>query len=268
MQSPSALPHVNAELNFLRPMAGKPFRNLFESAPGVYETNIATDAHAVAIHDARALEASPRLDVEGFEVVGHETAVDFGNEDEIASVYYRESADLVAAATGASRVVVFDHTLRRSDPDAPRRPVARAHNDYTETSGPQRVRDLMGDEAGALLGGRFAIINVWRPTHAPASHAPLAVCDARSMSEGDFVASDLVYRDRRGETYQVLHSTGQRWFYVPDMRPDEAMLIKCYDSSADGRARFTAHSAFEDPNTPPDAPRRRSIEIRTLAFFD
>ena len=88
------------------------------------------------------------------------------------------------------------------------------------------------------------------------------------MSEGDFVASDLVYRDRRGETYQVLHSAGQRWFYVPDMRPDEAMLIKCYDSPADGRARFTAHSAFEDPNTPPDAPRRRSIEIRTLAFFD
>jgi hypothetical protein len=45
------------------------------------------------------------------------------------------------------------------------------------------------------------------------------------------------------------------------------VLIKCYDSLDDGRARFTAHTAFDDPTTPADAPPRESIEVRTLVFF-
>ena len=262
-------PRTEAELYFYIPTGGeKPFRNRFETAPGVYETNIVAEAKHVPIFDARTLADAPRLDIDGYELVAHETDVDFSDEKAIRSVYYDQAAELVRAATGAARVTVFDHTLRRSGSGTARQPVWLAHNDYTETSGPQRVRDLMGAEAEALLEKRFAIINVWRPIEAPASHAPLAICDARSMGFGDFVPSDLVYRDRRGETYQVRHSEGQRWFYAPDMAPDEAMLIKCFDSARDGRARFTAHSAFDDPLTPAGAPPRQSIEIRTLAFFD
>jgi hypothetical protein len=51
------------------------------------------------------------------------------------------------------------------------------------------------------------------------------------------------------------------------MTPDEAMLLKCFDSSRDGRARFTAHTAFTLPNTPEDATPRESVEVRTMAFF-
>jgi hypothetical protein len=79
--------------------------------------------------------------------------------------------------------------------------------------------------------------------------------------------TDLVYRDRVGETYQVSYNPRHRWLFFPRMRTDEAMLIKCYDSDLGGKARFAAHSAFDDPSTLTDAPARESIEVRTLAFF-
>ena len=110
----------------------------------------------------------------------------------------------------------------------------------------------MGEEAEALLRRRFEIVNVWRPVRGPLRDAPLAICDARSVSFEDFVASDLVYRDRTGETYRVRYNPAHCWFYVPGMRTDEAVLIKCYDSAEDGRARFTAPSAFDDPTDPSD----------------
>src|SRR5207302_1136657 len=84
--------------------------------------------------------------------------------------------------TGAKRVVVFDHTLRSGDETEReaklvREPVLSAHNDYTEQSGPQRVREIMGDEAEPLLRRRFAIIQVWRAIRKPIQANPLAILD-------------------------------------------------------------------------------------------
>jgi len=199
----------------------------------------------------------------------------FDDENAIRTRYYTETIALLQKLTGASRVVVFDHTIRRRIPGAtdrttgiPRQPVPRVHNDYTVRSGPQRVRDLLGDEAGALLQKRFSVINVWRPIRGPVQDTPLAVSDARSIDDQDLVATDLVYPDRTGEIYYVKFNPAHKWFYAPAMRSDEVMLIKCYDSVADGRARFVPHSAFVDPTTPAGAPPRESIELRTLVFYD
>ena len=123
----------------------------------------------------------------------------------------------------------------------------------------------MGEEAEELLCHRFEIVNVWRPIRGPLRDAPLAVCDATTVAFTDFVPSDLVYRDRTGETYRVKYNPAHRWFYLPEMRVDKAILIKCYDSAED-KARFTAHSSFEDPTAPKDVLPRESIELRTLAF--
>jgi hypothetical protein len=112
------------------------------------------------------------------------------------------------------------------------------------------------------------VINLWRPIRGPLRDAPLAVCDAASVDSEDLVPSDLVYQNRTGETYGVNYNPAHRWFYVPEMQPDEALLLKCYDSATDGRARFASHTAFEDPTTPADAPPRESIEIRTLVFHE
>jgi hypothetical protein len=191
----------------------------------------------------------------------------------VRTIYYPEVEQLVKAATGASRVVIFDHTVRIEDAAqrgerAVRAPVRVVHNDYTVRSGRQRVRDLLdADDAETFLHHRFAVVNVWRSIGAPVETTPLAIADAQSIAPADFVATDLVYPDRTGEIYQVAYSPNHRWFYFPKMRRDEALLLKCYDSATDGRARFTAHTAFDDPTAPDDAPPRESIEVRTLISY-
>ena len=237
-------------------------------------SNAVYEPHRMHIRNARPIAADLSLDNHGFALVRQTSAVrDFYNEDELRQTYYPEAERLVAEATGAARVIVFDHTLRRriwgaEDRTAgtPRQPVARVHNDYTEKSAPQRVRDLMGADAEALLQRRYEIVNVWRPITGPLRDAPLGVCDARSVAPSDWVPSALIYRDRQGETYAVRYNPAHRWFYVPDMMPDEALLLKCFDSAADGRARYAPHSAFEDPAAPADKLPRESIELRTLVF--
>jgi hypothetical protein len=179
---------------------------------------------------------------------------------------------VIQEATGAKRVVAFDHIARNAALSAKGNPIklpaSRVHNDYTAWSAPQRVRDLMGDEAEELLKHRFAEINLWRPIRGPLLRSPLALCDAQTLAEENLVASDLRYPDRTGETYAVTYNPAQRWYYFPKMQADEAVLIRCFDSGRSGAARFSAHGAFEDPESPPDAPPRESIEVRTLVFFD
>jgi len=190
----------------------------------------------------------------------------------VRRVYYRECEALIKQVSGAKRVVVFDHTLRTASDEQRvtrkiRDVVSRVHNDFTEWSGPQRVRDIMGDEAEDLLQGRFAIIQVWRPVGRPVESHPLAICDAQTVRPETLVVNERRYQERVGQTYGITYDPGQRWYWFPHMRPDEALVFKVYESLKDGRARWTAHTAFEDPTSPPHARPRESIEIRTLAFF-
>lgn len=231
------------------------------------------DARLVKMHNGRLEADGFALERDGFRFVRHDTRVrDFYDEDEIRRVYYPEMVELIKAESGAKRVVVFDHTLRTAD-DADREarkirePVSRAHNDYTEWSGPQRVRDLLPDEAEDLLKRRFAIVQVWRPIRLPVESMPLAICDARSVSFDDFVISERLYPNRKGQTYAVTYSPRHHWYWFPRMRRDEALVFKVYDSQKEGVARWTAHTAFVDPTSPPNPKPRESIEIRTLAFF-
>ena len=229
--------------------------------------------HDMEIRDGRPLRGQLSLDRDGFALVDHASAVsDFFDDEERRAVYHAEVEALVKQHSGAARVFVFDHTLR-ADSEAAREakrvnePVRVAHNDYTDRSGPQRVRDLLPDEADDLLSRRFAIINVWRPIGRPVETAPLALCDARSIAFGNLVPTERRTEERVGEVQLLSHSPAHRWFYFPQMQPDEVVLIKCFDSNKDGTARFAAHSAFDDPTAAPGARPRESIETRTFAFF-
>ena len=225
------------------------------------------------MHNGRLETDRFKLDRDGFRFVPHPTKMrDFYDEDEIRSVYYPEMVELIKAESGAKRVVVFDHTLRTADDEMReakkiREVVRRAHNDYTEWSGPQRVRDILPDEAEDLLTRRFAIVQVWRPIRYPVETFPLAICDARSVAFDDFIISERIYQDRKGQTYACAYNPNHHWYWFPRMRREEALVFKVYDSQKEGVARWTAHTAFEDPTTPPNARPRESIEIRTLAFF-
>ena len=257
---------VTATLNYLQPSTEKPKRYLYDR-PGLPEWTGVNYPRVMPIADARGHEDAYTLDRNGFALLNRPSVErDFKDEAAIEGAYYDECAAIVRGATGAARVLVFDHTLR--GPDQPREPVMRVHNDYTEKSAPQRIRDLVPDEAEALLARRYVFINVWRPIGHTVIDTPLALCDAASCTEDDLILTDLVYKDRVGEIASVRHQARHRWVFFSRMTPDEAVLIKCHDTARDGRARLSFHSAFNDPTAPADAVPRQSIEIRTIAFYD
>jgi hypothetical protein len=231
------------------------------------------DPRRVTIHNGRPHARELTLERNGFRFVRHDTKVaDFYDGDEIRRVYYPEMEALIKAESGAKRVVVFDHTLRTADAELReskqiREVVRRVHNDYTEWSAPQRVRDVLPDEADQLLKSRFAVIQVWRPIRHPIETYPLAMADAKSLSPRDMVISERRYPNRVGQTYAITYNPAHKWYWFPRMRREEALVFKVFDSMQDGRARWTAHTAFEDPTSPPHARPRESIEIRTLSFF-
>jgi hypothetical protein len=264
---------IEATLNYIVDTGEPVFTQT--ATPGTLDVRMGgqQDPRRVAIRNGRRCAAQFALEQDGFRFIGHDTKVrDFFDEDEIRHVYYPEIEALVKAQTGAARVVVFDHTLRTADDELRekrqiREVVRRVHNDYTEWSGPQRVRDLLPQEAEALVRRRFAIVQVWRPIRLPVESFPLAICDARTLSADDLVVSERRYPNRIGQTYAIKYNPEHRWYWFPRMRREEALVFKVYDSLKDGCARWTAHTAFEDPTSPPNARPRESIEIRTLAFF-
>jgi hypothetical protein len=268
---------VSADVNYLIPGAERPWLyDSWDPPAGVPRSTVSFEAHRVSIHDARERAEPFTLDVEGMAFLRQPSAVrDFYDADEVQTVYYPEAAALIGPIAGAARVVVFDHTVRRRAPHAvaqppgwPRGPVLEVHADYTVQSAPARLRSLLGEQAPGLLRHRFSIINVWRPIRGPLRDAPLAICDAGSMCSEQLVATDLVYPDRTGQIYYVTRDSAHRWYYLPDMSSEEVWLFKSYDSDETGRARFAAHTAFEDPCVRGDAIPRQSIELRAFAFYE
>ncbi len=237
----------------------------------------------MTIRNGRPNAGKFSLDVEGFAFGEHATKVtDFFDEKQISSIYTPEVEKLVAKHTGASKVIVFDHTRRSSDAATrekqnARDPVSAAHADYNDNSAKQRLRDVLGDKAEARMGKRFSIINVWRSMNSVIQEWPLAVCDARTINDSllystvrhaPMRAEPSFEYSRASETRHAAYDANNKWFYFPDMNRNEALLFKNYDTLTDGTARYSMHTAFEDPNTPAKPAPRESIESRVFAFYD
>lgn len=258
---------LTTTLHYLKRGAERPARYVNDPPPGVPQWNGIDDPQAIRVEDGRGREQEFTLDRNGFELVQAPSQVrDFYSDDEVKRSYYPEVEQLLCDRLGAARVVVFDHTVRNAGRPGDREPSRRVHNDHTLNSAPRRVRDHLGAEADKLLKHRFGIVNVWRPIRGPVLDSPMALCDAQSFTDDDLIATDLVYPHLRGETSSVAYKPGHRWYYFSEMRPDEAVLIRVHDSAADGRARLSFHTSFDNPLAPA-APPRESIEVRCLVFF-
>jgi len=258
---------LTTTLHYLKRGAEKPVRYVNDPPPGVPAWNGIDDPREIRIEDARGREDEFTLDKNGFQLVKTRSAVtDFYSPEEVERVYYPEVEQLLKKALGATRVQIFDHTVRNIARAGGREPSRRVHNDHTVNSAPRRVRDHLGAEAPELLKQRYGIVNVWRPIRGPVADSPLALCDARSFGDEDLIASDLVYPHVRGETSTVEYKPGHRWYYFSDQQPDEALLIRVHDSADDGRARLSFHTSFDNPLAP-NAPPRESIEVRALVFY-
>ncbi|PNP60305.1 hypothetical protein THARTR1_00329 [Trichoderma harzianum] len=228
----------------------------------------------VTIRDVAGEEDKYTLDKNGFQFHRHTSIEkDFLDDDQIKAQYYSETEQLLKDVTGASKIFIFDHTIRRHNPDdstgttdaALRGPVQRVHIDQSYTAAASRVPFHLPEEAEELSKGRVQIINVWRPIK-QVQRDPLAIAEADSVAEEDLVPIGLIYPNRNGETLSVRYNEGHKWFYKSGLTPEEVLLIKCFDSKTDGRARRVPHTAFVDSTSPAGAPTRESIEIRALVF--
>ena len=268
-------PYVDAVVNYTRKTGVRPVNYTFDPPPGVLRNSGEVEPHIVRIRNARHARGLA-LDVSGFEMMRHSTSLAgwnaFTDADRVRTIDYPEVEAALKNHTRADKVLIFDHTIRDSTAvpgrTSLREPVRRVHDDQTLDSAPRRVvRHLSQEEAEWRLQHRFAIVNFWRPIGDYVRLAPLAVCDARTIDPADLIASDLVYPDWTGETYAVAYNPLHIWFWYPNQETTEATLLKIYDSATDGRARLTAHTAFDDPSRDPAAPPRRSIEIRAIIFW-
>jgi len=278
LEEPNA---VQTNLWYLKPgFTAKP-TFVSVTVPGVFESsNVEHEAYPHEITDVRGHERLFSLDKSGFEFVQDPVPDELiqqirNNEDEeIEEKYYPKIEELLKKHTGADRVFIFDHTVRRripkyaSDGRGPvgaRQPALRVHVDQAPSAGVGRVKRHLPEEAEELLKGRVQIINVWRPLVGPIEDHPLAVADYRSVKPEDLVATDLLYPGHTGETYSVLYNPEHKWYYKSSQRNDEVILIKCFDTKTD-RARVTPHTAIKDPTSPENPRLRESIEIRALVF--
>ena len=266
---------MHANVRYLIPTAEKPVYIASEGGAGAQLSISAEFAeHAVEIHDARRFQPAPTLDKEGFALVRRATAIrDFYDFEAVRELYEVEIRELLLAQTGASDLLIFDHTPRSDSPDIRERESIREvasviHNDYSDASAEKRLRDLVPeDEAEGRLQRRFAIVNAWRSIKGPVLTSPLACCDAQTILPEDLVTSERRARERIGELELVRWNPAHRWCYFPAMQPDEVLLIKTFDSATDGRARRSVHTAFDNPEAPANSPPRESMESRALVFY-
>lgn len=266
---------VRADFNYVVPMSRPAVRYIDWPEMEHLAVEAEYELREMVVRNGRPLRHTFDIDIHGFVFVDHVTQVkNFGDDAERKEVYDPEVEALIRKHTGASKVVVFDHTIRITDDESQRisgaRPTVKGvHNDYTERSAPVRLREIVGDaEAERRMKKRWAIVQVWRPIRGPVLIDPLGICDGRSIPQKNFILVERRYRYRTGEVYHIAYDPNHRWYYFPRMTQNEALVFKVFDSDMTKPSRFTAHSAFDDPNTPPDAPPRESIETRTFAFFD
>lgn len=278
----SALTHVMAQMSYTAPLQGPARVKIFPPSSGRPIESPPRERISVPVYDCRPIAAQLTLDDAGFQLLTHRSAFhDYYDPARVVRDYYPEAAAFLKQATGAQEVFIFDHNVRnqaRCDRGevGVRPPVDGAHNDYTLSSGPRRIHEILAhNNALDLVGRRAALINLWRPITGPVQDRPLAVCHARATTLDDFIPTEIQHflEDNlqtphlTGEIYSFQHSPHHRWFWVSDMQPEEVLLLKCFDTAADGRAIFTGHTGFKNPQCPADFKPRESIEVRTVAVF-
>ncbi len=263
---------VKTSLNFFQdPEDGsKPHNWVEKPTDGTPQRNFGETVVEVTMNDVRDRESEFWLDKDAFQTFKSVPSAmqyeDWADDEYVKKTYYPEVVQfLLDNVPGAHKVTLFDHTIRRSNPDAPRAPVTRVHVDQTARSTEWRVKLHDPEEAEELLKGRYRIINVWRPLNGPVQAHPLGFSSADTVDNNDLVPVEHRYPHRTGETAAVRRNENQKFFYWSGMQNDERLFLKCFDSK-NGVGQRVPHTAFIDPRTPEGARGRESIEVRALVY--
>lgn len=260
----SELAHVNSFIRYSD-----------RSAEGGYIR--ANGDYSFGMEDHPAIVRNARLEqidfaTHGFTLLKHKTEANFDDPADVERRYYPEACQLVRELTGASEVFAFLGIRRGGETKAGGGPALSAHVDFNAAALRGWVSRLAPDRVETLVRKRLVNINLWRPLR-PVENMPLAVCDARTVEKSDFMN---VRFGEGGQTSSLSETAGgfnlafnpkHRWYYYPNMQPDEVLVFRLFDTG-DPDWRMTAHTAFEDPTSPPGSAPRESFELRTLAIFD
>lgn len=275
---------VQAAVNYIRnpPRSATDPKLEFCTEDETRSTMQTLPGEVMAIRSARGLSTS--LDREGFILVPHVSQVaDFRLIEEdpaVDQLYVDEMAALLRDVTGGVFAMMLGGGKKRYGESAREllapltnaKPARYAHADNTDISAQEMFDHITAAAAGRLpKNARWAMYNMWRAVSPPPQDFPLAVCDALSVDEGDEVTVTAVTSTRgvgdlRHDTTGYLHNPKHRWHYYPDMTRDEVIIFKAHDSK-EGVTKRVAHTAFTDPNCPPDTPTRASVEARGLVIF-
>ena len=274
---------IEAPFFYLKDTSKTPINRQTNTAKDTNDFQATRDPTVMKIKNGRLLATDPSLDREGFAFFKQVSkVVNFFDDSELDTIYSLEIEDLIRRSSGGREVVVFDHTRRSTAPEQrekynARDPVPAPHSDYSDTSAEQRMHDVFGKQVRDKLYRRFAMVNAWRSMTGTIEEWPIAVCDARTVNENLLVdtyrhaphrAEPSFEYCRSRSTRHAAFDSSHRWYYYPEMKRDEVLLFKNYDTLKDGTARFALHSAFEDPSTPQNPRPRESIETRAFVFFD
>ena len=183
--------------------------------------------------------------------------------------YKRDLSKFIKELFPYKYINIFDITRRSnertgaSNKDGPRQPAERAHVDYTNSSGLVRAKQILKNKFSEFRNCRVIQLNVWRPLCSKVLSSPLAIADASSISQKDLIATDQIFPDRIGEIYHLAYEKKQKWYWVSEMRNNEALIFKGWDSVTSNKVvKFTPHTSFNIPNQKVNEHPRQSVEAR------
>jgi hypothetical protein len=253
-------------------------------APGKELNTGVYAAYSVTVRNAR-LAGPFTLDEHGFCLGRQRTAItDWPGQYGPDSAYAAQVADVAMRLSGADVIVPMGGMLRSSGPAGAnvQPPAAEAHVDFTQACA-GRIADRLYRNAHPQGPGyrRFIAFSLWRALSEPPQDMPVALCDGCSVRDdegthntkvdvAEIPEGDALFAPIEGEAEMAAatifhYSPAHRWWYFPDMEPEEVLFIKFYDSDH-GKAWRCPHTAFRD-TTRPDAHPRRSMEFRAMAYF-
>jgi hypothetical protein len=232
---------------------------------------------SVEIEDARHRATPPSLDVEGFRLFQHRSAVeDFRSKSAVERVHVEEIRRLLLGVSGADHVVVtgtgvlrFGERSLESGAHNNSRPARFVHVDCSDVTATSFYARSRPDNGRSVR--RSAQYNVWRALTPPPQDVPLAVCDARSVAAEDLIPADAIF-DHEGavafcfEALLLRHRPRQHWVFYSNMRPEEVLVFKTNDTDR-SCAHCVPHGAFDNPDCPPGVLPRASLEMRGIAYW-
>ena len=263
--------NIEAEITFIKKQSEKPYYDSSAITGLVPKLYFKVEKRKIKIFDARKIKKN-KFEKSGFEICNFKSRFDGKNLSNNLNEYKKEINNFLLSRFNYVESYIFDFTRRSNSKkgaenvDGRRQPAERAHVDYTKSSGKKRAIDVIGKKRFCEITNsnlRIIQLNLWKPLCKVVLSSPLAFALSDTIAEKDLIATDQRFPNRVGEIYHLAYNDKQKWYWVPEMREDEILLLKGWDSYVNSKqARNTPHTSFNLNNQNTKRYPRESIEAR------